>query len=107
VSDWQLLDHDPTTGLKKFIRAGDEPDSVDVRYESDAEPILERNKALQNEAFDRRSDMWHVASIPVGVMYEWLTKHGVNCWNPDHMDGVKRLLNSNEYRWLKVKDVIL
>lgn len=106
-ADWELLEADPTTGVRKFIRAGDDPDSVQVRYECDNNPVIERNKALQNEDFDRRADMWHVASIPVGVMYEWLVKHGVNAWNPNHMDAVKKLLNSSDYRWLKVKNVII
>jgi hypothetical protein len=107
VADWELLEADPLLGVKKYIRPGDEADSVDVRYEYDSTPVIERNKALQNEDFDRRDDMWHVASIPVGVMYEWVVKHGINAWNPQHIDGVKKLLNSSDYRWLKVKNVII
>jgi hypothetical protein len=107
LASWELLEADRETGVRKYIRPGDEADSVDVRYEYDSTPIIDRNKALQNEGFDRRSEMWHVASIPVGIMYEWLAKHGVNAWNPQHMDAVKKLLNSSDYRWLKVKNVII
>lgn len=107
-SDWQLIDDGSFNGVKKWIRAFDEDEgTVQVKYESDIEKQLDRNKALQNEDFDRRSEMWHVAHIPVGIMYEWLTKHGVNIWNPAHQDGVKKLLNDSEYRWLKCKDVII
>ncbi|HWI84794.1 MAG TPA: hypothetical protein VNT42_00525 [Sphingomonas sp.] len=93
--------------MKKYIAAGDEPDSVMVRTETDDHEVVERNRALQNEDFDRRSDMWHAASIPSGVMYEWLTRFGVNAWNPAHADAVKKLLNSSDYRWCKVKNIIL
>jgi hypothetical protein len=48
-----------------------------------------------------------VASIPACIIYEWITKHGVNLYNPNHQDGVKRLLNSSDYRWLKVREIIL
>jgi hypothetical protein len=105
MSDWELLSS--YNGLNKYIRGLDDG-SVDVRYEGfDVAPILDANKALQNEDFDRRADMWHVASIPVSVMYEWLVKHGVNAWNPRHSKDVKRLLNSSDYRYLKTKDVVI
>lgn len=108
MSDWQQIDDGAWNGVKKFIRAGDEADSVDVRYEgNDAAQIIDANKATQNESFDRRSELWHAASIPTSVMYEWLTKFGVNAWNPHHMDGVKKLLNSGDYRYLKVRNIII
>lgn len=103
---WELIDDGSFNGVKKYIKA--DGDDVSVRYEQDdVMPHIDRNKAAQNEDFDKRSELWHAASIPVGVMYEWITKHGVNCWNPDHADGVKKLLNSGEYRYLKVKNIIL
>ena len=40
-------------------------------------------------------------------MYEWLTLYGVNAWDPDHAGAVKKLLNSGDYRWCKVKNIIL
>lgn len=108
--NWELVDHNTMTGIKRYIGTGDEDDTVLVKTEFDplaTRSILNNNKAEQNEDFDRSSDMWKVASIPPVVMYEWLTKYGVNFWNPAHRDGVTRLLNSDEYRWCKVKDVII
>lgn len=107
MADWELLQADPMMGVRKYIASGDDPDDVMVKYEYDNTPIIEQNKALQNEDFDRRSELWRVASIPVGVMYKWLVDHGVNAWNPAHMDGVKKLLNSSEYRYLKCKNIII
>jgi hypothetical protein len=104
---WELIDHDPARGVRKYIAAGDDPDSVRVRTEIDDRAVVERNKALQNESFDRRADLWHAASIPTSVMYEWLTRFGVNAWNPAHADAVRTLLNSSDYRWCKVKQIIL
>lgn len=107
-SDWQLIDDGRFNGVKKFIRSGDDPDSVQVRYEGhDIAPIIEANKAAQAEGFDRRGDMWHAARIPVSVMYEWLVKFGINAWNPEHQDRVMALLNSNDYRYLRVKNFII
>jgi hypothetical protein len=106
ASDWELLDN--YGGLKKYIRASDEDDgTVQVRYEQNVDAQLDRNKALQNEDFDRRADVWHVGHIPNGIIFEWITKHGVNLWNPAHQDGVRRLLNDPEYRWLRTKEIII
>lgn len=77
------------------------------RYEQDASPILDVNKETQNEDFDKRADMWHAAKIPAVVLMEWLTKHGIQYWNKNHAPGVKRLLNSDEYRHLRVRHFII
>lgn len=96
--------------MRTYLGGGDDDDTVLVRREFDpiaATALLDLNKARQNEDFDRKSEMWHAASIPISVMYEWLTKHGVNAWDPRHSDGVKKLLNSSDYRWCMVKNIIL
>lgn len=108
MADWELIDN--FNGTRTYMGGGDDDDTVLIKREFDAQAttaLLERNKAAQNEDFDRSSEMWHAASIPVSIMFEWLTKYGVNAWNPHHMDGVKKLLNSNEYRYLKCKNIIL
>ena len=108
MADWELLDQ--YNGVKTYLGGGDDDDTVLVRREFDPAAtvaVLDRNKAMQNEDFDRKSEMWHAASIPVSIMFEWLTKFGVNAWNPRHMDAVKKLLNSSDYRYLKCKDIIL
>jgi hypothetical protein len=111
LSDWELLDYDPATGVRKWIAADHhEDDAVLVKTEFDAfhtNAIIDANKAAQIDNTGRMGDMERVASIPTSVMYEWLTKFGVNAWNPHHADGVKRLLNSSDYRYLKCRNIII
>lgn len=110
MDNWELLDRNPVTGLEKWMNYDEATDSVQVSYKQDEAVVqgaLDRNKMVQNEHHDRREDMWHAAHVPVQIMYEWLTKHGVNAWDPQHIDGVKRLLNSNEYRYLRVRNFIM
>jgi hypothetical protein len=107
---WELIDRDQHTGLEKWIDYDPDTDSILVSTRQDPEIVrlaIERNRHVQNEAHDRRSDFWHAAHVPVSVMYEWKVKHGVDAWNPQHIDGVKRLLNSNEYRYLRVRNFIM
>jgi hypothetical protein len=106
-SDWQLIDDGSFNGVKKFIRA-DDTDNVQVRYEGHDHSIVDANKQAQVDTLNTRmGDMEKVASIPVSVMYEWLTKFGVNAWNPAHQDAVIRLLNSSDYRYLKCRDIYI
>lgn len=102
-SDWEMIDDGAWNGVQKFIRATDD-DYGTVQVKSvglDAIPILESNKRAQNEAHDKRGEMWHAAKIPASVLLEWRIKYGIEITNPNHAEGVKRLLNSSDYRHLR------
>ena len=103
----RLLDYDPVTGLKTFHSYDETEDKTYISYEEDVEALLDRNKRLQNEAQGSMGDGVHVASIPQTVQMLWMTKYGVDLMNKDHMPAVKRLLNSSEWRYLKVRNIIL
>jgi hypothetical protein len=111
MSKWELIDSNPHNGLNKYIADNpDDPDGVLIRYEQSAESIkaiIDRNKAVQTDDWDRKADMWHAAHIPVGIMYEWKVKHGVDAWDPAHRPGVMRLLNDPDYRYLRVRHFII
>jgi len=104
----RLLDYDPLTGVKTWFSSSDEDGGTwNVRYEQDATSILDGNKEAQAEGFDKRSEMWHAASVPTVVLMEWMTKYGVRAWDKNHAHAVKRLLNSDEYRWCRVKHFMM
>jgi hypothetical protein len=104
----RLLDFDPNTGMKTWHSYDESDDRTILRYEQDCQPILDRNKEMQNHGpSGPMGDMCHVASIPSSIQLKWLVEHGVDIGNKDHMPGVKRLLNSNEYRYLKVRHIML
>lgn len=104
----RLLDYDPLSGMKTwFSSSEDDGGTWRLRYEQDTSSLLDQNKESQNESFDKRADMWHAAKIPAVVLMEWLTKHGVRYWDKNHAPAVKRLLNSDEYRHLRVRNFIM
>lgn len=106
--DERLLDYDPATGLKTWFSSSDDDGGTwNVRYEQDTSPLIDANKSAQTESWDKREDMWHAASVPTVVMYEWAHKFGVEMWNPAHKDGVRRLLNHPDYRYLRVRNFII
>lgn len=90
-----------------FSSSDDDGGTWRFRYEQDVSQILDENKESQAESFDKRDDMWHAAKIPAIVLMEWLNKYGVRYWDKNHAPKVKQLLNSNEYRHLRVRHFIM
>jgi hypothetical protein len=97
----RLLDFDPTTGLKTFHIYDPVTHETALRYEQDVEPLLDANKASQNEHHGPMGDLVHVASVPVAIQLKWFHEKGVAMWNPDHKQAVARLLDDPEYKYLK------
>ena len=108
MSNWDMIDDGTFNGVRKYLR-GLEDGSVDVRHEFlDDSAIIDANKRSQVDTLNTRmGDFEKAASIPAKVIYEWITKYGVNAYNPHHADGVARLLNSSDYRYLKCREIIL
>lgn len=104
----RLFKSDPDRRLNIWWESTD--DGFLLRYEQDVEPILDLNKAKQSagrEYYARDKDLWRVASIPVVVQMEWMTKFGVDVLDEEHWPRVQKLLNSNEYRYLKTADIVI
>ena len=97
----RLLDFDPLTGLKTFHSFDETTQTTAIRYSQDVEPVLDANKADLNHADRKMGDMVHVARVPIGIQLEWFAKYGVRMWDKNHRGRVSRLLDSNEYKYLK------
>jgi hypothetical protein len=75
---------------------------IETRH--DVEPILEANKADYNSGNTGKTKLgWgrKVADIPLGVYLKWRELYGIDVLNKNHAEGVRRLLNSNEWRYLR------
>lgn len=74
-----------------------------VHRGADVEPILEHNKALytSGDGYSPSREWRRAASIPMAIVEKWRVEKGVDVFNPDHMPAVCRLLNSNEYLYLR------
>ena len=108
----RFLDHDPLTGITSWFVDGDGDDDFHIVTTQDVEPFLEATKQVRNigngkDYWRAGGDMRHEATVPIGVQMEWLTKYGVDVLNPDHLDGVTKLLNDPEWRYLKTADIII
>lgn len=105
MSGWLPFEADSYTGLRKDLYHDEADKKVHIRYTQDVEPLLERNKYLQNHGskYERgkKEGMAHAASIPPVVQIEWLEKYGVNIYDRNATKKILELLNRPEYRYLK------
>lgn len=86
----------------RFVEDASTGDLI-VHREADVEPLLDDNKALYSsgDGYTPSREMRRAASIPLAIVEKWKNELGVDLFNPDHLPAVRRLLNSNEYLYLR------
>ena len=71
----------------------------------DFTPVLDRAALLRSEGYTTFSESWHVGTIPMALVTEWLTEAGVS-WD-DHaarQEVIKRKLLDGEFSKLRVHE---
>lgn len=89
-------------GVNWFMQ--DDGDEVHVGAVQDCTSLIDANKALQNSGgtgWSEDKTFRHIARVPTIIQIKWLNEYGIDIHNPDHADGVTRLLNSSEWRYLR------
>lgn len=88
-------------GIRRWV----EIDEHEIRETivDDVEDVIEDNKRLynQDDGYSISGDLRRSASIPLALYLKWKNELGIDAINDDHAQAVKKLLNSNEYRFLR------
>lgn len=83
-------------------------ETIAIEHKQDVAAILDLNKKLRNEFEGYRDSGDHhhhkIAHIPDVVIVKWRDELGIDVFDPNHADGVKRLLNSNEWAHLRTSE---
>lgn len=102
--DKRLFDYDPLTGVTEYFHYDEATDTTTIETVQDVEPFLDVSKGLANDdSYTKdgiKNEMWHYASIPVGIQMKLLVEHGVDVYNKDHARKMFQLLDQ-EYPALK------
>lgn len=98
----ELLDYDPLTGIRQYFGWDNEGGEylIDEIDRDLTKQVIDQNKRIEGAGMGK--DMRLAASVPPEVQLEWMTKYGVNMFDPNHKEAVRRLLNSNEYAHCRV-----
>ena len=101
----RYLDHDPLTGAVETFEYDEMADRCIIHRKADVGPIIETNKRLQTSDCTGwtgpEKDMRLAARIPIDVALLWKQLYGVDVMLAEHGQAVLRLLNSNEWRYLR------
>lgn len=101
----RLVDVNELTGVRTYHDYDEATDTTIIHTDQpNAQTILERNKALQNEGaahYKHDKEFWHAAHVPDIVILKWKAEEGIDFYNPDHWPKVKAKLNSSEYSHLR------
>lgn len=104
------LDTDPLSGAVSTFDYDENEQTAIIRRVCDVTAIIDNNKELANHTdgwIGEGRDMRHAASVPIDVAYLWLEKYGVRAWRKEDWPFVRKLLNSNEWRYLRVQEFML
>lgn len=100
MSDKRLFNYDALTGIREWMVSDESGDNFRWVIESDAEPVVDRSKRIQNDMDQTKwSDgLQHVASIPAVIYWDWKAKG----WIDDEVK-LKSLLNDPDNRFMRTK----
>jgi len=105
---WRFFDRNADGSVEQYSYDPDTGRSA-IRHVEDVSHIIDANQRLAGswDGWNRDRTMRLAARITPAVQYEWLTKFGVRAWDKNHQKAVIRLLNSNEYRHLRIGHFII
>lgn len=97
---------DPALGIRRFWRDNGDGTASIVTQQDVGEVVDHARKRAnaQNYSPGRfMGDKWaaSAAIIPAGVQLKWLNEEGLDVFNPDHADRLKKKLNDPEWAWLR------
>ncbi len=77
--------------------------SFALRRTCDATAAIEANKALSGDGdgYSPSRDLRRVASIPIGVQFEWMRRYGADPLAKGNETLLRRLLNDPEWAYLR------
>jgi hypothetical protein len=100
----RLLELDRLSGIAEYHHYDTGSDGTVIETVQDVAPILEHNKALQNQddrGWSPSRDLRRAATIPDIIVLKWRNEYGIDVFNRNHWPAVKRLLNDPEWRYLR------
>jgi len=101
----RLFDYDPLSQTRTMFLPEDDG-SFRLVTIADCQPVIDHNKALRNGEHNKKSEMWHAATIPPVVEIAWRNE-GIRLDDPNCKDAIRKKLNSNEWSHLRTSEFTL
>lgn len=93
-------------GVERWLHHDGETVAIETRQSLDA--MFDITRRLRNEFQgykDKGDNHFHrYAVIPPMVIDKWRNDHGIDVFDPEHADRVKKLLNDPDWRYLRTTE---
>ncbi len=93
-------------GVERWLHHDGE--TVAIETKQDLSAIFDITRRLRNEFQgykDKGDQHFHMyAFIPPMIIDKWRNDHGIDVFDPDHADRVKKLLNDPDWRYLRTTE---
>lgn len=102
----ELIDVDPITGMQTLLEFDEvNPRKFHIHHRQDVQPLLERNKILQNDPDYKRegikAGMQHLASVPDIWVHYLKRRKNIDVFNKNDLPKIKQLLRDPAYKFLR------
>lgn len=88
--------------------AGNEQFTISHHQDPKAAIEVAKARAKQlRESKTTKGPMRQVAEIPLTLIYKWLQDDGLDVFNPEHGNRLRKKLDSREYRYLRTDNTVL
>lgn len=100
----RLIDYNPDSGIWTWheLDRAEKKTVISYTYD-DVDGILDNNKMNYNHVNGWNADrsLHKVATIPLSIINKWLIEEGLDIYNGEHADRLKKKLNDPEWRFLR------
>lgn len=90
---------DENTVRKYFV----EDDNVTEQLVQNVDPVLEINKNLRNEGYDKKANIRKIAEIPMALIEEWKNLYGFDWFNATQAERAA-ILNNPDFKFLRTTE---
>lgn len=104
----RLISYNPDSGIAAYYEA-DGKDTRLIHEYDDVSGVLDNNKLNYNHVNGWNADrsMHKVATIPLSLVTKWKLEEGLDVFNKEHRERLKKKLNDPEWRWLRTSPGVL
>ena len=102
MAEKRLIEVQPD-GIVEWLHFDAATGAFAIERVQDVEPVLEANKAAAStgDGYSPSRELRQVAEIPMVVALKWKEERGIDVFNRDHWQAVKKLLRDPEWRHLR------
>lgn len=100
----RFFDYDAETKQTEYFHYDAGNDTYTIETVEDVGPILEANKKMYNaddQGWMKGREGRRVATIPNIIIEKWKRELGVDLFDKNHDQAVRRLLNDPDWRYLR------